>query len=188
MSGIPAVHMNFCNECGGSIYFGPVEGDRAPRHVCSRCGHIHYLNPKIVCGCLAIWQDQVLLCRRSIEPRAGFWTLPAGFMENGETTLEGAIRETREEAKADVQVDGLYCLFNIPHISQVYMMFKGTLIEGRHAAGDETLETGLYHEDQIPWNDLAFPVVRQTLQHYFQDRKTNVFPFRMIDLHKPLRP
>ncbi len=107
-------------------------------------------------------------------------------MENGETTLEGAVRETREEARADIEVEGLYCLFNIPHINQVYMMFKGTLIAGRHAAGDETLETGLYREDQIPWHDLAFPVVRKTLKHYFEDRITGSFPFRMIDLRHPI--
>lgn len=162
--------MNFCSACGYELVFRIPDGDNRERYLCEQCDTIHYQNPRIVTGCLAIWEDKVLLCRRSIEPRSGFWTLPAGFLENGETAQAGAARETWEEARARVVIDDLYTMFSLPHISQVYLFYKARLLDGTYAAGAETAEVALFDEEEIPWDDLAFPVVRDTLQHYFQDR------------------
>ncbi|MBL4584426.1 MAG: NUDIX hydrolase [Pseudomonadales bacterium] len=174
--------MKFCSQCGNSVSMSIPEGDSRERHVCDDCGEIHYQNPKIIAGCLPIYGDQVLLCKRAIEPRLGYWTLPAGFMENGETTLEGALRETWEEAKAKPVIDDLYTLFNLPQISQVYMFFLARLAEPEFAAGDESLEVKLFNEDEIPWDNLAFPVINKTLKYYFADRKEGKFPIRVRDI------
>lgn len=174
--------MNFCSQCGHPVKFRTVPDDDRPRHVCVSCQTIHYQNPKIVCGCLATWQSRILLCRRAIEPRLGYWTLPAGFMENGETTLEGALRETWEEAQARVTDAQLYCVFNIPSISQVYMMFRGEMSNDQHSSGIESLDTALFDEKDIPWENLAFPAVRYTLDYYLEDRKNNTYPLHMADL------
>jgi len=155
--------MNFCSHCGQPVTLRIPVGDTLPRHVCDACGTIHYQNPKIVTGCIPEWEDRLLLCRRAIEPRRGLWTLPAGFMENGETTAEGAARETLEEALARVEIDRLYALFNIPHINQVYLMFRARLLDLEFAPGPESLEVALFREDEIPWQELAFPVVQETL-------------------------
>ncbi|MGB5671885.1 MAG: NUDIX hydrolase, partial [Sedimenticolaceae bacterium] len=117
--------MKFCSVCGNEVRVGVPEGDNRPRHICDHCSTVHYHNPKVVAGCIARWDDRVLMCRRAIEPRRGLWTVPAGFMENGETTYEGAMRETLEEANARVAVDDLYVTVNLPHINQVYMLFRG---------------------------------------------------------------
>jgi ADP-ribose pyrophosphatase YjhB (NUDIX family) len=162
--------MNFCSHCGQPVTLRIPDGDTLPRHVCDACGTIHYQNPKIVTGCIPEWEDKLLLCRRAIEPRHGLWTLPAGFMENGETTAEGAARETLEEALARVEIDRLYALFNIPHINQVYLMFRARLLDLNFAPGPESLEVALFREDEIPWRELAFPVVKETLERYFRDR------------------
>lgn len=174
--------MNFCSHCGHPVVQKVPEGDSRERFVCENCLTIHYQNPKIVCGCVPVWQDKVLLCRRAIEPRRGLWTLPAGFMENGETTPEAAARETWEEAAARVAMGELYAVFNIRHINQVYMMFRAELQDGVYGVGEESLETRLFHEEEIPWDELAFPSITRTLRYYFEDRKTGVFPFRMRDL------
>ncbi len=158
------------------------EGDSRPRDVCDRCATIHYENPKVVAGCLATWEDRVLLCRRAIEPRRGLWTLPAGFMENEETTSEAAARETWEEARARVEIEGLYTLFNLPHISQVYMMFRARLCNLDFGPGVESLDVALFSEDEVPWDALAFPAVRETLKLYFADRGQAFYPFRAGDL------
>lgn len=179
--------MNFCSQCGQPVVFKLPERDSRPRFVCEHCHTVHYQNPKIVCGCLPVWNDQILLCRRAIEPRKGFWTLPAGFMENGETTPEAAIREAWEEALTRVAIEELYCVFNIPHISQVYMMFRGHLEDGHYGIGDESLETRLFSEEEIPWNDLAFPTIARTLRYFFEDRKHGNFPFRMRDISPGIR-
>jgi ADP-ribose pyrophosphatase YjhB (NUDIX family) len=163
-------------------------GDTLPRHVCDACATIHYQNPKIVAGCIAEWHGSILLCRRAIEPRYGLWTLPAGFMENEETTAQAAARETLEEACAVVTGLTLYGIFNLPHISQVYIMFRGHLREGQVAAGLESLEAALFEEDEIPWGTLAFPVVRETLRLYYQDRRASEFRVHMGDIvRKPDR-
>ncbi len=176
--------MKFCSDCGADIIIQIPEGDNRPRHVCTVCANIYYQNPKIVAGCIAHWGERILLCRRAIEPRYGLWTLPAGFMENDETTLEAALRETREEACANVAVDGLYALFNLPHINQVYMMFRGRLLDEDFSPGEESLETALFAEDEIPWEQLAFATITHTLRFYFEDRKREEFPLRMGDIVK----
>ena len=136
------------------------EGDNRERAVCSACDTIHYQNPKIVAGALPVWEDRILLCKRAIEPRYGTWTLPAGFMENGETVEQGARRETHEEARAELQELSLYTMLSIPHISQVYIMFRGQLMaEDAFSPGDESLETTLFAEHEIPWDEIAFPVI-----------------------------
>jgi ADP-ribose pyrophosphatase YjhB (NUDIX family) len=167
--------MNFCTNCGGATAEKIPLGDHQVRRVCTQCGNIHYVNPKVICGALALWQDKVLLCRRAIEPRYGLWTLPAGYMELLETMEQGAARETREEAEAEVHIQQLYCMYNIPRIGQIYVLFKADLIEGQFGAGEETIESRLFSEDEIPWNDLAFPSVERTLRHYFEDRKSGIF-------------
>ena len=145
--------------------------------MCTRCGTIHYVNPKVVAGCLPLWNNQVLLCKRAIEPRKGYWTLPAGFLENGETIEDGAHRETWEEAEARVENSLLYTVFSLPHISQIYMFYKADVIDGQFGVGTESLDTQLFSEADIPWDELAFPVVTDTLKHYFNDRATgNAFP------------
>lgn len=174
--------MNFCSECGNPVNLRIPDGDDRPRYVCDSCGTIHYQNPKIIAGCIPEWEDQVLLCRRAIEPRTGLWTLPAGFMETGETTAEGAARETLEEACAQVEVSDLYALFNIPHISQVYLMFRARLLDLNFAPGPESLEVALFRETEIPWRELAFPVVHEILTRYFEDRRRGQFQLHSGDI------
>ena len=174
--------MNFCSACGGPVTLRIPPGDNRERFVCERCGAIHYVNPKIVTGCLPVHDDAVLLCRRGIEPRKGLWTLPAGFLELGETTLEGALRETWEEARAKVESDGLYTVFNLPHISQVYLFYRAHLAADNFAAGDETTDVRLFQEQDIPWAELAFPVITNTLRHYFADRQRGEYPVRVEDI------
>lgn len=178
--------MKFCSECGQSVSARVPDGDTRSRFVCDHCQTIHYQNPRIVAGCLAVHGQQVLLCRRAIEPRRGYWTLPAGFMENGETTEEAALRETWEEARATLLQQELYMLFNLPHINQVYMFFRGDLADLDFSAGEESLEVKLFHEHEIPWDELAFPTVGKTLKQYFIDRQAQTFPVRIRDiLYRP---
>lgn len=175
--------MKYCSHCGAQVELKVPEGDNLPRFVCVNCATIHYQNPKIVTGCIPVWENRILLCRRAIEPRYGLWTLPAGFMENNETTAQAAARETMEEANAKVDILDLYALYNIPHISQVYLMFLANLVSPDFSPGEESLDVKLFEEHEIPWNELAFPVVMQTLKRYFNDRKTNKFPFYLGDIH-----
>ena len=152
------------------------EGDNRPRHVCGSCGTIHYQNPKVVVGCIPEWEDKILLCRRAIEPRHGLWTLPAGFMERGESAHEGAARETLEEAHARVEILDLYTLFSLPHIDHVYLLFRSRLLDQGFGPGEESLEVRLFGEAEIPWDEIAFAVVRETLKLYFADRRSGRFP------------
>jgi len=161
------MNMNFCTACGHKTTEKIPLGDQKLRHVCSSCGFIHYINPKIICGSLVVWEDKVLLCRRAIEPRYGLWTLPAGYMELFETMEQGAARETREEAEAEVEIEQLYCMYNIPRIGQIYVLFKTQLVEGKFGAGEETIESRLFDEADIPLAELAVPSVERTLRHYF---------------------
>jgi ADP-ribose pyrophosphatase YjhB (NUDIX family) len=181
---IHARQMNFCSHCGAPVTPRIPNGDNRLRHVCDSCGTIHYQNPHLVVGCLPVWADRVLLCRRAIEPRHGLWTLPAGFMENGETTAEGAIRETLEEAGARVEIDNLYHLINIPDINQVYLLFRARLLDLDFAPGEESLEVALFSEAEIPWEQIAFQTVRRTLEHYFEDRRAGHYPFHIGDLDR----
>jgi ADP-ribose pyrophosphatase YjhB (NUDIX family) len=167
--------MKYCSLCGSKVTKCIPVGDDRDREVCNDCGHIHYQNPKVVTGCLVEQDGKILLCQRAIEPRYGLWTLPAGFMENGETVEEGAARETREEAMADVEVIGLYTLFSLTHINQIYMLFRARFKSPEFAPGPESLDVKLVSEAEIPWDEIAFPVIEETLRLYFEDRKTGSF-------------
>lgn len=174
--------MKYCSQCGDTVSQRIPEGDSRPRYVCVSCEEIHYQNPKVITGCLPFHNEQVLLCKRSIAPREGYWTLPAGFMENGETTAQGALRETREEANANAEIIELYTVFSLPHISQVYMFYRAKLTDLDFFPGEETLETRLFHEHEIPWQELAFPVITETLKHYYADLPTDDYPIRSRDI------
>lgn len=176
--------MNYCSHCGEGVRVEIPAGDNRPRHVCGACGTIHYQNPKVVVGCIPEWEDQILLCRRAIEPRLGLWTLPAGFMENGETVQVGAARETLEEAKARVKVGPLYSLFNLPHIDQIYMLFRARLLDLDFGPGEESLEVSLMRESEIPWEEMAFPVITESLRLYFADRANGGFGFHCGDIER----
>ena len=179
--------IKFCNACGTPVSHRIPEGDSLVRAVCDACGTIQYQNPKIVVGCLPVWRDRILMCKRAIEPRYGLWTLPAGFMENNESAAEGAAREAMEEANARVEIEDLYTVYSIPHISQVYMMFRARLIDENVSPGIESLEVKLVTEDEIPWNTLAFAMVQRTLTHFLADRKTGLFTPRFGDIRPPQR-
>lgn len=174
--------MKFCSECGAALSVRIPEGDNLPRHVCDACQTIHYLNPKIVAGCILEWQGKVLLCRRAIEPRYGLWTLPAGFMENGESAVTAAAREAAEEAHAVGENLILCGLYSLTHVSQVYLMFRGQLKDGYASPGHESLEVQLCSKEEIPWNRLAFTVVHETLHQYFADRQAGAFQLHVGDI------
>lgn len=174
--------MRFCPDCGESVTLRIPDGDDRERYVCDACATIHYRNPRIVTGCLVTSGDRVLLCRRAIAPRCGYWTLPGGFMENGETSADGAIRETWEEARANVELDGLYTLFNLPHINQVYMFYRARLVGDAFSAGPESLDVRLFEVDELPWEELSFPVVRDTLRWWTEDRLRHCYPVRSGDV------
>ena len=181
--------MKFCSECGAPVELSLPQDDHRERHVCTVCSTIHYENPKIIAGAIPEWTDgRILLCRRAIEPRSGFWTLPAGFMENGETTSQAAARETLEEANARVEVLGLYAMYNLPYINQVQLLFRARLLDLDFSPGVESLEVALFGENEIPWDTLAFRPIRYTLERFFDDRRSGNFIFRNTDLEPPTRP
>jgi ADP-ribose pyrophosphatase YjhB (NUDIX family) len=167
--------MKFCSLCGASVSHRIPPGDTLPRHVCDTCQAVHYQNPKIVVGCIPEWNGQILLCRRAIEPRLGLWTFPAGFMEQGETLEEAALRETKEEAEADVTLIGLYGVFSLPHVSQVYVVYRALMRAPDCRPGAESLEARLFDLDAIPWEQAAFPVIRETLERYVRDFREGRF-------------
>jgi ADP-ribose pyrophosphatase YjhB (NUDIX family) len=177
--------MKFCSNCGAPVALRVPPGDTLPRHVCDACHTIHYQNPRLVVGCIVEWEDRILLCRRGIEPRHGLWTVPAGYMENGETTFEGAARETLEEANARVEMGPLYALYNIPHINQVYVLFRARLLHSDVTPGLETLEVRLFPEADIPWEGIAFATVRNALRHYYDDRRNGEYRFHMGTIERP---
>jgi ADP-ribose pyrophosphatase YjhB (NUDIX family) len=166
--------MNYCSNCGSDqLEFVVPRGDNRPRFVCSNCSAIHYSNPKIVAGCLPVIGDRVLLARRAIHPRKGFWNIPSGYMENGETVEEGALREVREEVQAELRLIGMHSLYSIPHINQVYIHFLGELpAADAFGCGEESQEVQLFREEDIPWDEIAFSSSTFSLQHYFADRKS----------------
>ena len=177
--------MKFCSHCGaGELSWRVPAGDNRSRHVCEQCGTVHYQNPRIVAGCILEWQGRVLLCRRSIEPRYGLWTLPAGFMENGEGAVAAARREALEEANAVGEDLQLYGVYSLPHISQVYLLYRGVLQGGEASAGEETLEVELFEEAGVPWGELAFTVVQDALAHYFPERRAGAFRLHSADIHR----
>jgi len=166
--------MKFCSACGATVTLIIPEMDNRLRHVCTQCKTIHYQNPRIVAGTLPFHQDKILLCKRAIEPRLGYWTLPAGFMENEETTPDAAIRETLEEANARVNLGQLLSIIDVPHISQVHMFFSAELSDLNYSSGPESLEVDLFSEEEIPWDAIAFPTVKRTLEHFLKARKNKV--------------
>ncbi len=157
--------MKFCSACASKVEKKIPNGDNRERFVCISCEEIHYQNPKIVAGALVTKNDQVLLCRRAIEPRKGYWTLPAGYMENNESTQDAAARETWEEAEAKISSPNLYQIYNVPQISQVYFFYRATL-DGDFGCGDESLETRLFSKEDIPWSDLAFSTIFKLLERW----------------------
>nr|VFK56758.1 MAG: ADP-ribose pyrophosphatase YjhB, NUDIX family [Candidatus Kentron sp. TUN]VFK58534.1 MAG: ADP-ribose pyrophosphatase YjhB, NUDIX family [Candidatus Kentron sp. TUN]VFK67384.1 MAG: ADP-ribose pyrophosphatase YjhB, NUDIX family [Candidatus Kentron sp. TUN] len=174
--------MKYCSNCGAPVSMRVPIHDNRLRYLCDACDTVHYVNPKIVAGCIPEFDDRILLCRRAIKPRYGCWTLPAGFMEMGETTVEAAVRETWEEAQAAVEVDSLFALFSIPHISQVYIMFRARLLRDEYSPGTESLEVALFREKEIPWSELAFPVISRTLEYYFSDKRNGAFQVHFGDI------
>jgi ADP-ribose pyrophosphatase YjhB (NUDIX family) len=172
-----------CKECGSAVvYRVPDDGDTKQRAVCPTCHTIHYENPLNVVGTVPYWGDQVLLCKRNIEPRWGKWTLPAGFMELNETTAEGAARETIEEAGAHFDMDGLFTLVNVARVGQVHLFYRAQLTSDQFAPGVETIEARLFKEDEIPWDELAFRTTKETLVRYFADRRAGAFQIHHIDI------
>ncbi|EPG64870.1 NUDIX hydrolase [Leptospira wolffii] len=158
--------MKFCSICGSSVSLKIPEGDSLPRYVCDSCGTIHYQNPKVIVGTIPVWEGKILLCKRAIEPRKGYWTLPAGFLENKETVEEGAARETEEEANAKIDILRLHSVYSIPHISQIYMFFLANLIDGTFSTSPESEEVKLFHPHEIPWDEIAFASVTFALKRY----------------------
>jgi ADP-ribose pyrophosphatase YjhB (NUDIX family) len=187
--------MKFCSECAHPVTVAIPEGDNRPRYVCTQCGTIHYQNPKMVIGSIPVWEKdgeiKVLLCKRAIEPRYGYWTLPAGFMENEETTAEAAVRETEEEAGANVELGNLFTLLNVAHVHQVHLFYLARLLDLDYAAGIESLDVQLFAEHEIPWDDLAFPTIRTTLELFFADRRKmregGSYGFHSRDITRPMR-
>ncbi len=173
--------IKFCTNCGSPIILAIPKGDNRQRHICEHCGEIQYQNPKIVAGCIPIWEDRILLCKRAIEPRKGYWTVPAGFLENGESIEDGAARETWEEACAEIVNLNLYQIYNLPRINQVYILFRARLREpAGFGVGEESTEVELVEEKEIPWDDIAFKVIHNTLQRFLLERRTGNFNV-MID-------
>ena len=179
--------MNFCSQCGGPVELAVPTDDDLPRHVCPSCGTIHYQNPKLVVGCIPEWEGRILLCRRNIEPRRGYWTLPAGFLENGETASAGARRETFEETGAQVVDLTPYLMVDIVHIHQIYLMYRSRLLAPDFHPTRESSEVKLLAAADIPWDDIAFKVVDKTLRYYLQDRTSGRFEFRSDRIDTPLK-
>ncbi len=186
--------MKFCPECAHPVALQIPEGDNRPRYVCGQCATIHYQNPKLVIGSIPVWeqdgQPRILLCRRAIEPRYGFWTLPAGFMENAETTTDAAQRETEEEAGANIELGGLFSLLNVAHVHQVHLFYLARLVNLDFAPGIESLEVKLFAEHEIPWDELAFPTIHKTLELFFADRvkmrEGGSYGFHSHDIVRPM--
>lgn len=169
--------ISYCPQCAHPVDQIIPPGDNLHRSVCPQCQHVHYENPKVIVGCVAEWENKILLCRRAIAPRFGYWTLPAGFMENGESTAEGAYRETLEETCANVIIEQAFALINIPAINQVHVFHRGRLTSAHCAATSESLAARLYHASKIPWQDLAFESVRYCLLRYLDDKNKGQFGF-----------
>ena len=172
-----------CKNCGTAVvYRVPDDGDTKERAVCPACSTIHYENPLNVVGTVPYWGDKVLLCKRNIEPRFGKWTLPAGFMEMNETVAEGAARETLEESGAQFALEGFFSLLSVPRVGQVHVFYLARLLSDVFDPGFETIEARLFAEDEIPWDEIAFRTVKETLEHYFADRRKGHFEIHVVDI------
>jgi len=186
----PALHspamlsrrIKHCRACGSLIAYRIPSDDNRERAVCNDCGTVHYENPLNVVGTVPVWEDRVLLCKRNIEPRYGKWTLPAGFMEVGETTEAGALRETDEEAGARIELQGLFTLLNVVPVAQVHFFYLARLLDTDFNPGPETIEARLFLEEEVPWEQLAFRTVRETLHRYFEDRRRGRFEVHFADI------
>jgi ADP-ribose pyrophosphatase YjhB (NUDIX family) len=174
--------MKFCSACGQPVISKIPEGDHLPRYVCTACGTIHYENPRIIAGCIPEWDGKILLCRRAIEPRRGFWTFPAGFMENGESLQQAAARESMEEALARVEIGSMVSVVHVLQAHQVHISFRARLLDLDFGVGPESLESGLFEEDQIPWSFIAFRSVDFALRKYLEDRRAGREGLHYIDL------
>jgi ADP-ribose pyrophosphatase YjhB (NUDIX family) len=174
--------MNFCSNCGAPVESKIPAGDHLPRFVCTGCHMVHYKNPLLVLGCVPEWENKILLCKRAIEPRLGFWTVPAGFMENGETMEAAAARECYEEALAKVEIRSLLAVVNVTRANQVHVMFRAQMLKPEFGPGTESLEVGLYDESEIPWSDLAFESGVYTLRKYFEDRAAGREDYHFTEL------
>ncbi len=172
-----------CKQCGTVVVYRlPDDGDTKERAVCASCNTVHYENPLNVVGTVPHWGDKVLLCKRNIEPRWGKWTLPAGFMELGETTAAGAARETDEEAGAQFEMQELLTLINVPRVGQVHLFYRARLLSDSFNPGTETIEARLFAEDEIPWDEIAFRTVKETLERYFSDRRAGRYTIHQVDI------
>ena len=175
--------MKYCPDCGSSkLEFKVPAGDNLKRHICSDCGAIHYTNPNMVVGALCVRENKILMAKRNIHPRKGYWTLPAGFMENAETVKVGALRETFEETGSEAKVKMPYTMFSLPHINQIHFFYLADLLDENYGPTSESIEVKLFDESEIPWDELAFPTVKRTLEYYIQDKKDNNFSFREEDI------
>jgi len=179
------MNVTYCSACGAKMTDRVPKDDDQIRPVCERCGHVHYDNPKIVVGCIPILGDRVLLCRRNIEPRKGKWTLPAGYLENGETVQQGAVRETLEETRSRVAIIAPYRMFNLVFVHQIYLMFRARLLDSDFGPTKESTEVRLFSESDIPWEDIAFESIRQTLADFFSDRPAQAYPFEIKQILPP---
>lgn len=174
--------MKFCSNCAAPVLRRVPPGDSLPRFVCDECGEIHYQNPRLVVGCIPELEGRLLLCRRAIEPRYGYWTLPAGFMENGETVGQGALRETLEEAGARVELGAAFSMISVPRVNQVHVFFLARVVDGEFKPGAETLDLRLYEESEIPWQEIAFRTVGITLRRWFADRSAGRFGLHVEEI------
>ena len=178
--------MNYCSNCGSRVELKIPSGDHLPRFVCDACGIIHYENPKLVVGCVPEHEGRILICKRAIEPRLGYWTIPAGFMENGETLQQAAARESYEEALADVEIGSLLSVVHVTHAHQVHVFFRARLPEPAFGAGPESLEVKLVHPDELPWEDIAFPSTTFTLQRWLDDRAAGLDRHHFTEFNRRL--
>ena len=176
--------IKFCSQCGSPTRLSIPEGDNRQRAICTVCNHIHYTNPRVIVGCVPTYDGKLLLCKRAIEPRINLWTLPAGFLENGETAADGAVRESWEEARITAEGVQLYRLYDVPYINQLYIFFLCQIRERKFEPGPESYETRLYENSEIPWDEIAFPVVKETIEEFFEDKKNNHFPVRMSEIER----
>jgi ADP-ribose pyrophosphatase YjhB (NUDIX family) len=174
--------MKFCSSCAAPLAQRVPPGDNLPRWVCDQCGEIHYQNPKVVVGSIPEFEGKLLLCRRAIEPRYGYWTLPAGFMENDETVGQAALRETQEEAGAQVELGAPFSMISVPRVNQVHLFYRARVLALGFKPGDETLEVALWEEQQVPWKEIAFRTVGLTLKRWFADRASGAFGFHAEDI------
>ena len=174
--------MKFCSSCAAPVVKRVPPGDSLPRWVCDQCGTIHYQNPLLVVGSIPEHEDRLLLCRRAIEPRYGYWTLPAGFMENAESAGEAAVRETLEEAGARIELGPAFSLVSVPHVNQVHLFFRARLLDLDFKAGEESLEVALFREADVPWEQIAFRTVGYTLKRWLEDRAAGRFGFHSHDI------